>query len=46
MPTEKQRLIYVAISRPRQLLCIGVPNTTTEVELIKQFSDMIDFIFY
>lgn len=41
MPTEKQRLIYVAISRPRQLLCIGVPNTTTEDELINQFSNQI-----
>lgn len=41
MPTEKQRLIYVAISRPRQLLCIGVPNTTTEDELINQFSEQI-----
>lgn len=41
MPTEKQRLIYVAISRPRRLLCIGVPNTTTENELINQFSEQI-----
>jgi len=41
MPTEKQRLIYVAISRPRQLLCIGVPNTTTVDELINQFSNQI-----
>jgi len=41
MPTEKHRLIYVAISRPSRLLCIGVPNTTTEDELIKQFSDQI-----
>lgn len=41
MPTEKQRLIYVAISRPRQLLCLGVPNTTTDDELINQFSDQI-----
>lgn len=41
MPTEKQRLIYVAISRPSRLLCIGVPNTTTEDELINQFSDQI-----
>lgn len=41
MPTEKQRLIYVAISRPRRLLCIGVPNTTTEDELINLFSDRI-----
>jgi DNA helicase-2/ATP-dependent DNA helicase PcrA len=41
MPTEKQRLIYVAISRPRSLLCVGVPNTTTVDELITQFSDQI-----
>jgi RNA recognition motif-containing protein len=41
MPNEKQRLIYVAISRPRRLLCIGVPNSTTEDELINHFSDQI-----
>jgi superfamily I DNA/RNA helicase len=38
MPTEKQRLIYVATSRPRHLLCIGVPNSITDDDLIKQFS--------
>ncbi|TWI15336.1 superfamily I DNA/RNA helicase [Flavobacterium cauense R2A-7] len=36
MPTEKQRLIYVAISRPRNLLCIGVPKTMTD-EKLKEF---------
>ena len=41
MPTEKQRLIYVAISRPRHLLCIGVPNITTDEELFNQFSNQI-----
>ena len=41
MPTEKQRLIYVAMSRPRHLLCIGVPHTTTEDELFNQFSNQI-----
>ncbi|GAB1452405.1 hypothetical protein MASR2M47_24610 [Draconibacterium sp.] len=41
MPTEKQRLIYVAISRPRQLLCIGVPDTTPEDDLFNQFSKQI-----
>jgi superfamily I DNA/RNA helicase len=41
MPTEKQRLIYVAISRPRQLLCIGVPDTTPEDDLFNQFSNQI-----
>lgn len=44
MPTEKQRLIYVAISRPRHLLCIGVPNTVSDYELIKQFSNDIIII--
>ena len=41
MPTEKQRLIYVATSRPRSLLCIGVSNTTSDDELINQFNDEI-----
>jgi DNA helicase II / ATP-dependent DNA helicase PcrA len=41
MPTEKQRLIYVAISRPRSLLCIGVPNDIEDEQLKKLFSDNI-----
>lgn len=41
MPTEKQRLIYVAISRPRSLLSIGVPQAVSDVELKKQFNDEI-----
>lgn len=41
MPTEKQRLIYVGISRPRHLLCIGVPITTTDEELYNKFSTKI-----
>lgn len=41
MPTEKQRLIYVAISRPRHLLCIGVPSTISDKELKNQFSEQI-----
>lgn len=44
MPSEKQRLIYVAISRPRHLLCIGVPNSTTDNELKTQFSDDIKIV--
>lgn len=44
MPTEKQRLIYVAISRPRHLLCIGVPNSITDNDLKKQFSDDINIL--
>lgn len=38
MPTEKQRLIYVAISRPRSLLCIGVPNTLSDEEIKQSFT--------
>ena len=44
MPTEKQRLIYVAISRPRYLLCIGVSNTIMDEELKIQFSNKIKII--
>ncbi len=41
LPSEKQRLIYVAISRPRSLLCIGVPNTIADHVLKNQFNDEI-----
>jgi len=41
MPTEKQRLIYVALSRPRHLLCIGVPKSISNSDLKEQFSDDI-----
>ncbi|MCA6368183.1 MAG: ATP-dependent helicase [Cytophagales bacterium] len=37
MPSEKQRLIYVAISRPRTLLCIGVPETVADETLREKF---------
>lgn len=44
MPTEKQRLIYVAISRPRSLLCVGVHNSVTDEELKKQFNNEITIL--
>ena len=44
MPTEKQRLIYVAISRPRSLLCVGVHNSVTDDELKKQFNNEISIL--
>jgi DNA helicase-2/ATP-dependent DNA helicase PcrA len=44
MPTEKQRLIYVAISRPRSLLCIGVHNSVSDDELKKQFNNEITIL--
>ncbi|MDV3547009.1 hypothetical protein CMU66_13950 [Elizabethkingia anophelis] len=37
MPSEKQRLIYVALSRPKHLLCIGVPKDVSETDLNKIF---------
>jgi len=44
MPTEKQRLIYVAMSRPRSLLCVGVHNSVTDEELKKQFNNEITIL--
>jgi superfamily I DNA/RNA helicase len=41
IPNEKQRMIYVAMSRPRHLLCIGVPETVTDDELKRRFSENI-----
>lgn len=41
MPNEKQRLIYVASSRPKHLLCFGVPNTITNEALYFQFNKNI-----
>ena len=43
-PNEKQRMIYVACSRPKQLLAIGVPQKTSDSELKKKFGDEIVII--
>ncbi|MNI13817.1 ATP-dependent helicase [Sphingobacterium paramultivorum] len=43
-PNEKQRMIYVACSRPKQLLAIGVPHKTTEKELKTKFGGEIEII--
>jgi superfamily I DNA/RNA helicase len=37
MPNEKQRMIYVALSRPKTLLCVGVDDSVTEDELKERF---------
>lgn len=37
MPSEKQRLIYVALSRPRTLLCMGVPDSVPDETLREKF---------
>jgi superfamily I DNA/RNA helicase len=33
LPTEKQRMIYVALSRPETLACIAVPDSATEAQI-------------
>lgn len=41
-PSEKQRMIYVAMSRPRHLLAIGVPNDTPEEILYQKLGNGIE----
>lgn len=41
MPSEKQRLIYVGVSRPRKLLCLGVPGTYANEDLYSKFGNNI-----
>lgn len=43
-PSEKQRMIYVACSRPKQFLAIGVPFKATEKELKIKFGNDIEII--
>lgn len=38
-PTEKQRMIYVAMSRPRYLLAIGLPDTISQQVIQEKFGD-------
>jgi DNA helicase II / ATP-dependent DNA helicase PcrA len=44
MPNEKQRLVYVALSRPRFLLCIGVPDSTSDEILKYRFGESLKII--
>ncbi|MCQ6960111.1 UvrD-helicase domain-containing protein [Mucilaginibacter aquariorum] len=44
LPSEKQRMIYVALSRPELLACIAVPNVITEDEIITVLGNNIDFV--
>jgi ATP-dependent DNA helicase UvrD/PcrA len=43
LPTEKQRMIYVALSRPELLACIAIPNSISEAKIKLSLGDMIDF---
>ena len=40
-PSEKQRIIYVALSRPQHLLSMALPDTISEEELKAKFGDKI-----
>jgi superfamily I DNA/RNA helicase len=43
-PTEKQRMIYVACSRPRQLLALAVPNKITDKAIKIKLGNEIEII--
>lgn len=43
-PSEKQRMIYVACSRPKQLLALAFPEKVTDAELIQKFGNEIEII--
>ncbi len=44
MPSEKQRLIYVGLSRPRKLLCVGIPDKYEDDNLKAKFGNEIVII--
>lgn len=44
LPNEKQRIIYVACSRPKQLLAMAFPENITKNELINKFGKEIEII--
>jgi superfamily I DNA/RNA helicase len=43
-PTEKQRMIYVACSRPKQLLALAFPDRITAKQITDKFGDKVDII--
>jgi hypothetical protein len=43
-PTEKQRMIYVACSRPKQLLALAFPDRITDTQLKGRFGNDIEII--
>jgi len=44
LPNEKQRMLYVALSRPETLACIAVPNVFTEEQINSHLGIDIEFI--
>ncbi|MCS4302418.1 ATP-dependent helicase [Chryseobacterium sp. BIGb0232] len=44
LPTEKQRMLYVALSRPKYLACIGVPDSWNKQQIKEILGDDIIFV--
>lgn len=44
-PSEKQRLIYVACSRPSQFLALAFPNEVADLELKNKFGNGVEILF-
>jgi len=44
LPDEKQRMLYVALSRPEKLACIAVPNVFTVEQISSHLGIDIEFI--
>lgn len=44
LPTEKQRMLYVALSRPETLACIAVPDVFSEQQISSHLGIDIEFI--
>lgn len=43
-PSEKQRIIYVALSRPKHLLAMAFPESISEDELKAKFGDDVNIV--
>lgn len=43
-PSEKQRIIYVALSRPKHLLAMAFPESISEDELKAKFGDAVNIV--
>lgn len=44
LPSEKQRMIYVALSRPEILACIAVPQSISREKVVAVLGDYIEFV--
>lgn len=44
IPSEKQRLIYVAMSRPKKLLCLAIPNNFSKEEIQRNLGEDVMYI--